>query len=197
MVLGKIIVFPNNWVMDQRIGRREPFTTLSILGWVLRGLFSANVDMNFQGNCMTGKHSTEIALNRMNNYEFEELRCTDLVPQGDIKAIKLVNSSIKYANGHCTIGLAWKVNPEILPDNKILALCRLRYFKNKLIKDTTLFSGYCKFMSSHIRSGYVVKLTHEEQNLEGPSRWYLFHHLVINPKKPVKIRVVFDCAADY
>ena len=76
-------------------------------------------------------------LNRMNNQEFEELRYTDLVSQDDMKAIKLVNSSIKYTNGHSTIKLPCKVKPEILPDNKSLALCQLRYLKNKLIKDTT------------------------------------------------------------
>ena len=27
--------------------------------------------------------------------------------------------------------------------------------------------------------------------------WYLPHHLVLNPKKPGKVRVVFDCAARY
>jgi len=27
--------------------------------------------------------------------------------------------------------------------------------------------------------------------------WYLPHHAVINPKKPDKVRVVFDCAANF
>ena len=52
-------------------------------------------------------------------------------------------------------------------------------------------------MSSHIRSGYDFKLTHEERNLKGSSGWYLPHHLIINKKKLDKIRVVFDCVADY
>ena len=133
----------------------------------------------------------------MYNQEFEELRCTDLLSQDDMKTIRLVNSSIKYANGHYIIGLPLKVNPEILPNNKSLDLGRLRYLSNRLIKDTSLFSGYCKVMSSHIRSGYAVKLTHEERNLKGSPRWYLPPHPIMNPKKPDKIRVVFDCSADY
>ena len=67
--------------------------------------------MNFQVNCMTETHNIENTLNRINNQEFEELRCTDPVPQLDMKAIKLVNSSIKYGNGHYTIGLARKGKP--------------------------------------------------------------------------------------
>ena len=69
--------------------------------------------MKFQVNCMTETRSTENMLNHMYNQEFEELRCTDLLSQDDMKATKLVNSSSKYANGHYTIGLPWKVNPEI------------------------------------------------------------------------------------
>ena len=65
----------------------------------------------------------------MNNQKFEELRCTDLVPQDDMKAIKLANSSIKDANGCYIIGLPWMVKPEILPDDKSSALGRLIYLK--------------------------------------------------------------------
>ena len=115
-----------HWVVDQRIGRRgEPFNTLSLLGWVLRGPFSGSVFMSFQVNCMTGTHSKESTLNHMKNQEFEELRCTHLVSQCDVKAIRLVYRSIKYANGHYTIGLPWKVNPEILLDNNCLVLGQL------------------------------------------------------------------------
>ena len=96
-----------HWIINQRIGRRiKPFATLSILGWVLRGPFRGNVDINFQVNCMTATYSIENGLNRMYNQVFEELRCTDLVPQDNMEVIKLVNSSIRLnANGHYTIGL--------------------------------------------------------------------------------------------
>ena len=107
-----------HWVVKQRLGwRGEPFATLSILGWVLREPFRGNVDMNFQVNCMMVTHSTESMLNRGYNQEFEEFRCTDVVSHDDMKVVKLVNSSIKYANGHYTIELPWKIDPEILPDN--------------------------------------------------------------------------------
>ena len=90
-----------HWVVNQRIGRRgEPFDTLSILGSFLGGHFNGNIDMNFQENCITEKHSIESMLNRKYNQEFEELRCTDRVSQDDMKAVRLVNSSIKYSNVH-------------------------------------------------------------------------------------------------
>ena len=79
---------------------------------------------------MTTTHSIEDA----QPYVQSGVRCTDLVTQDDVKAIRLVNLSIKYANGHYTIGLPRKINPEILLDNKSLALGRLRYLKNRLIR---------------------------------------------------------------
>ena len=123
MLMGSYIS-EAHWVINRRLGRRrETFATLSILGWVLRRPLSGNVDMNLQVNCMTETHSIENTLNRMKNQEFEEFRCTDLVSQDDMKAIKFVNPSIKHANGHYTIGLPWEIKLDILPDIKSLALC--------------------------------------------------------------------------
>jgi hypothetical protein len=42
-----------------------------------------------------------------------------------------------------------------------------------------------------MNKGYVSEVA--EPNLE--SRWFLPHHLGLNPNKPGKVRVVFDCAA--
>ena len=70
-------------------------------------------------HCMTATHSIGSMLKRMYNQEFEEPRCRDLVPQDDMKAIRLAISSIENANVHYTIGLPCEDNPEILPGNKI------------------------------------------------------------------------------
>ena len=77
-----------HWNIYQQIRRRgEAFATLSILGCVLKGPFRGKVGMNFQVNCLMETHSIENMLNRMYNWEFEELRCTHLVSQDDVKVI--------------------------------------------------------------------------------------------------------------
>ena len=78
---------------------------------------------------MIKTHNIENTLNCVNNQEFEQLQCTDLVSQDDIKSIKLVNSSIENANGHYIMRLSWKVKPEILTDNKSLSLRSTEIFE--------------------------------------------------------------------
>ena len=51
-------------------------------------------------------------------------------------------------------------------------------------------------MADLLRSGYARRVC--DQHL-GPlnTHWYLPHHAVFHPQKPGKIRVVFDCSANY
>jgi len=51
-------------------------------------------------------------------------------------------------------------------------------------------------MADLLRSGYARRVY--DQHL-GPlnTHWYLPHHAVFHPQKPGKIRVVFDCSANY
>ncbi len=47
-------------------------------------------------------------------------------------------------------------------------------------------------MNEVIRAGYA-----ERAPKDNPKSWYLPHHGVYHPKKPGKIRVVFDCSAEF
>lgn len=49
-------------------------------------------------------------------------------------------------------------------------------------------------MNKLFDKSYAKKVTSE--SIDGKT-WYLPHHGVYHPKKPEKIRVVFDCSATY
>ena len=51
-------------------------------------------------------------------------------------------------------------------------------------------------IEDHIRKGYVERVETFNE-IDKKESWFLPHHLVFNPKKPGKVRVVFDCAARY
>ena len=55
---------------------------------------------------------------------------------------------------------------------------------------------YTTFMNEIIAKGYAEKVLKEASNNHG-NVWYIPHHGVYHPKKPVKICVLFDCSADY
>ena len=56
---------------------------------------------------------------------------------------------------------------------------------------------YTAFMQDLIEKGYAEKVREDQQPSEDGRRWYIPHHGVYHPKKPEKIRVVFDCSATY
>ncbi len=65
------------------------------------------------------------------------------------------------------------------------------------MKRTHFRTDYNKFMENMIQKEYAEKVP--ESEIRGPDgkTWFLPHHGVYHPKKPNKIRVVFDCAAKY
>jgi len=52
-------------------------------------------------------------------------------------------------------------------------------------------------MEEMVTKGYASEVAEEEVNRSDGAVWYLPHHPVLNPNKPDKLRVVFDCAAQY
>ena len=64
-----------------------------------------------------------------------------------------------------------------------------------MLRDERYHRNYTTFVNDIITKGYAQKVTKEEQPTEAGKVWYLPHHGVYHPKKPEKIRVVFDCSA--
>ncbi|KAF4514245.1 UNVERIFIED_CONTAM: hypothetical protein B566_EDAN019534, partial [Ephemera danica] len=63
----------------------------------------------------------------------------------------------------------------------------------QLCVDPDLFDKYSAVIESHVSKGYVSGTSLLDTN----NRWYLPHHPVLNPHKPGKVRIVFDCAASF
>ena len=59
---------------------------------------------------------------------------------------------------------------------------------------------YVTFMETMIEKGFAERVkpgASSSQDMEQRNVWYIPHHGVYHPKKPTKIRVVFDCAAEF
>ena len=52
-------------------------------------------------------------------------------------------------------------------------------------------------MSALLVKGYAKRVPEDRRNRDYGRVWYLPHHSVVDPRKPEKVRVVFDCAARY
>jgi len=73
---------------------------------------------------------------------------------------------------------------------------RLVLLKKRFEKDDAYRQRYAKVIEAYLKDGHA-KAVDDIGGERGELLWYLSYHGVINPKKPEKLHVVFDCAAEY
>ena len=112
----------------------------------------------------------------------------------DKKALKIVEESLCFKEGHYQMPIPWKDSNEVIPNNRFLAEQRLTHLKKKLSRNSSLKDSYSRFMDDLVVEGYAKKVSEDDKK---QIVWYLPHHNVVNQNKPDKVRIVFDCAAKY
>jgi len=113
------------------------------------------------------------------------------------RANKILQDSTKFINGHYEIGLLWKSDTPKLSNNRQLAIKRLGSLERKLSKNPQLAKKYSDVLNQYIASGHATRLNPFDSNELSNIVNYIPHHCVLNPKKPNKVRVVFDAAAKF
>ena len=122
--------------------------------------------------------------------------------------IQIAERGIQHReDGHYELPLPLKNETIELPNNKTAVLRRLSQLKRRFVgrNGQQYYEHYVEFMKKLIENGYaerVPEMPEADHTSHGQSRkkqnvWYIPHHGVYHPKKPNKIRVVFDCAAEY
>ena len=110
---------------------------------------------------------------------------------------KVTKGIHQLSNGHYEIPLPFKTNIVALPNNKEMALRRLEKLKRRLKNDPQYRKDYLKFMDDLMDNEHAERVPLNELTRSNDDVWYLPHHGVYHPKKPGKIRVVFDCSATF
>ena len=111
--------------------------------------------------------------------------------------LSILEKGIILRDNHYTMPLPFKLNRPCLPNNKMLALHRLRHLRKRLDKDEPYRQHYFDFMNDIIHKGHAEIVPHKDLDLNDGSVWYIPHHGVYHPQKKDKIRVVFDCSAKF
>ena len=182
-----------HWPLDQRVStNREPFAIRSCLGWTIRGPNGSIANRKHNVNAIRADGISDL-LTRLYNSEFMDIHDSECLQDSieDSQALSMVQSSTKYVEGRYELGVPWNPNAPPLQDNKVLCEKRLESLRRRLQHNTLLKEKYIAVMDDHLSKGYISQIR------EKKNRWYLPHHPVFNPKKPEKIRVVFDCAARF
>ena len=112
----------------------------------------------------------------------------------DKKFIKIMNEeTVKIGRDYQT-PLPFRSKEVHFPNNRRLAESRLFGIKREMLRDKQ-FAMHCKgFIEEILLKGYA------RESAKSPNHGqvcYLSRHDIYHPSKPNKIRVVFDCSAEY
>ncbi|XP_041365661.1 uncharacterized protein LOC121380763 [Gigantopelta aegis] len=117
--------------------------------------------------------------------------------QKDKKFVQKVNKSIKLIDGHYEIDLPFRDENVKLPNNHDHAKERMMGLKTKMERNSKFHADYKVFMDNILDKGYAERVPDDELFKDDGRVWYIPHHGIYHPRKPEKIRVVFDCSANY
>ena len=168
---------------------------------------SRNSQLSFLFNGKTKEIINPSAISQMFELDFIEHKNAQRhgLSKEDRKFLQIAEEGIhQYEDGHYELPLPLKNEDIELPNNRDAALRRLNQLKRrfKSRKNQKYREDYVEFMKKMIDSGYAEKVPKVEdvssvESERKRSVWYIPHHGVYHPKKPNKIRVVFDCAAEF
>ncbi|XP_068735301.1 uncharacterized protein [Montipora capricornis] len=91
----------------------------------------------------------------------------------------------------------WKEDPNLLPNNRGLAIKRPQSTERRLKRNPEQAEAYCKQMEEMENMQFAQKLSKGEQKYNGPVH-YIPHHAELRPdKKSTPVRIVFNSSSTF
>ncbi|XP_053686708.1 uncharacterized protein LOC128736255 [Sabethes cyaneus] len=180
-------------------GDNEPVATKTRLGWCIFGKSSADETVLEQLNF---HHSNDLdnreLHERMRHYFAIEESSVTIKPEGkdDKRAREIMETTTRRVNGSFETGLLWKFDSFSFPDSYPMAVRRMKALEKRFSKDPVLAGKVRETITQYESKGYARLITSKELQSTDPSKvWYLPLGVVQNPKKPNKIRLIWDAKA--
>ena len=111
----------------------------------------------------------------------------------DQRALEILNKTVDEVGNHYSVRLLWKDENVKFPNNRKMALMRLKSVKKKFLADSNYFKNYCEKINEYLECGYAVPVT-ENRSVVHHRVNYIPHHGVSTASK---FRVVFDRSAKF
>lgn len=187
-----------------RQGRQgEPIAAKCRLGWGIYGskpdAGSSQAVINFH---MTEVDNPDMLLNeQLKNFFTVESMGTEgtqakLESDEDKRAKRMLADTTRRTSSGFEVALLWKTDNPELPDSYSMAARRLQSLEKRLKQDPSMKQKIREQIAEYERKGYAHRITNAELETADPRRvWYLPLGVVVNPKKPEKIRLIWDAAA--
>ncbi|XP_055634192.1 uncharacterized protein LOC129774475 [Toxorhynchites rutilus septentrionalis] len=114
----------------------------------------------------------------------------------DRRARLILEKTTRRVGNRFETGLLWDKEDAELPNSYPMAVRRMKCLEQRLLKQPALFENVCSQIEQYQQKGYAHPATAEELAETEPGKvWYLPLNVVVNPRKPGKVRLVWDAAA--
>ena len=144
---------------------------------------------------------TPLEVNRMMELDFNKRNTgKDDYSQHDLKFLSTMKEGIHLSDdGHYQMPLPFKLKDPNLPNNRVMAMHRLRQLERNFERDENYQKDYIAFMNEVIEKGYAERVPNEDLARDDGGVYYIPRYGVYHPKKPDENRVDFDgrCQADW
>ncbi|XP_062701620.1 uncharacterized protein LOC109433489 [Aedes albopictus] len=114
----------------------------------------------------------------------------------DKRALMILQETTRRVGRRFETGLLWRDDDPCLPNSLPMAVRRMEALERKLAKDPWLSDKVRGQIAEYVEKGYAHPITTAEVESTEPGRvWYLPLGVVRNPRKPEKVRLIWDAAA--
>jgi len=131
------------------------------------------------------------------NLNFSTIAISETWLKETREALEKMERSLKMVDAHYQVALPWCTDSPYLLNNWSMVERRAALLRKHLLRDQDLSSKYNTTMNEYIEQGHAERVPTNELRVVDRPLWYLPHHLVMHPLKLEKVRVVFDCAAQF
>ena len=179
----------------------EPFAIETEIGWsIVGGVCTAEQTPHSTSYRIQTVSKEDIAPRDILNVLDQDFRdlgeCDKKVSQEDIQFVQLLNENTTIdSHGYYTMPLPFRQRPS-LPNNREYAKKRLNAQSRRMTNNPQYYEKYNQIITDLVANDHAELVPFPDPAIP-ESCWYLPHHGVDNPKKPGKLRVVYDCSARY
>ena len=181
-----------------------PYAVWFLLGWWVNGPLRCVSVEDSQCPSVSSCHVQVVCnlddqLNRFFNLDFSE---NHVFAEGkglsveDRQFLRMTEEWTVFLDGHYEVNLPLR-NPTVsVPNNRVLAVQRLRSIKKRFGSDPSYKMKYVNFIDDLFVKGHASQVPEEDLARNDGQVWYLPHFGVVHPQTD-KLRVVLDAAARF
>ncbi|XP_055615136.1 uncharacterized protein LOC129761441 [Toxorhynchites rutilus septentrionalis] len=179
---------------------REPVAAKTRLGWCIyggHGEHGSRQTLNCHSCSCTNDEDLHNTVKHFFDLEEVATKSTIILMSEEEKRAQriLEETTVRIGNRYAT-GLLWKFDHIKFPDSYSMALRRLQCLEKRMDRDPKLRENLRRQLLEYQEKGYTHRATEAELASADKNRiWYLPLGVVVNPRKPEKVRLIWDAAA--